>query len=1128
MHVMEDYVQWKPNRWPRYQNLRIMKLTLFLLVIVVGTQANGISQTVTMSGNNIPLKKVFATIKQQTDYVVFYGDKHILKQSTPVSIIAKGMELTEFLDEVLKDQPLRYEIVDKTISILPAKPNKNTDPTERSTVIINGRVVNENGEPVVAASVQIKGTEKGTVTNEEGVFTFSDLQGDETLVISGVGIETFEIKIAGRTQLVLQAKLKATTVGEVIVTGYGSYNRKDYTGAANVVKTSNLKDVPTVSIADRLVGTTPGMQITLGSGQPGAAESIRIRGLGSINAGNEPLIVIDGIPVINGNVSKVGGTAAGTSLLASINPSDIESLTVIKDAAAASLYGSRAANGVIVITTKTGKQGKTAINVKTDIGFSNMAVDYRPLLNGNDKAKLLQLGIENYAIDNGFALDNPAIQRLNVYTTEPWSGWTDWRKELTRTGKRQNYEFSISGGNEQTKIYTSLAYTNQEGVSRGAAFKRIAGRINAAHQVGRLQLFANTLLTSINQDIDFEGGTTSPFAASSFYVSPADYPYNQDGSFNTTAGFTGVYGSINNPKLLANYNYNKNNTLRTLNNVGATINIISGLRIKQQLSYDYVGAAGQSWLDPRTGPGISTNGKFTRVNDSYAKLVWQTQLYYEKAIFDKHFIDAFAGYEGENYKTTNATSVGEDYPNAQLPEIANAARSTSTSVIAASGLISYLSRLNYNYDKRYYVSASYRRDGSSRLSPESRWGNFWSVSGAWRLADEAFWKNSNAGKIFTDAKLKASYGVNGTQPTDWFGFDGLYRLGNNYDGLPGSAESSIPNPSLTWEKNLSFNVGAELTILDRVNLSIEYYNRNTKDLLVLQPISQVTGFVNYWRNIGSMNNRGIEISADTRLINRRDFTWTVSANASFNKNKLTQLAAGQNEIISYPFIRQVGLAYNTYHAFERAGIDPETGKQLYYKNTPVKDNDGNITGYDRTTVNTHTLAQKVALGQMEPKWFGGFSSSIQWKGLHVNILFSYTLGGHIYDHYGVYQADGADYAYTGGLASFYDINKVWKQPGDKAELPRFTYSRIYPASDRWLLSTDHLRLKSLSVAHDIPESWRNALKLSNARLFASASNLFTIKRSSLYVDPESVANGGLLTGETPPLKTIVIGLEINF
>lgn len=982
-----------------------------------------------------------------------------------------------------------------------------------------------SNETVPFATVSLKGTTVSASTDAMGSYEI-DAPSDGVLIFSFIGLKTVEVQINGSTTVDCSLDSDSEALDEAIVTGYGTYTKKEYTGSASVLNTSKIKDMPTVSIANRLAGAATGIQITSGSGQPGSVEAIRIRGMGSINAGNEPLVVIDGVPVVSGNVSKVG--TAGTSILSTISPSDIESMTVIKDAAAASLYGSRAANGVLIITTKKGKQGKTQFNVKADMGFSDMAVNYRPLLSGDERAKVLYVGIENYASDNNKKIDDESLKNMFKYIEKPWNGWTDWRKELTRIGKSQNYEVSASGGNEKTRIFASLSYTNQEGISYNSNYERITGRINVSHKAGIFTLDANTMITSINQMIDGEGGTTSPFAASSFYVSPADYPYNPDGSFNISKGFTGVYGSMNNPKLLSTYNYSENNPLRSFSNLTGTLNLLDGLAVKQLVSFDFMNAVGKSWLDPRTGPGASTKGKYTRTSDNYKKIVSQTQAIYDRTFANKHNIGVLFSFELEDYQLSSLTGIGEDYPNYSLPEIATAGRSSSTSTVSETSMISYVSRLNYSYDQRYYMSVSYRRDGSSRLSPSERWGDFWSVSGSWRVASEKFWINSGLGKVVTDLKIRASYGVNGTQPSEWYGFNGLFKYGNNYNNAPGSAESNILNPNLTWEKNKSFNLGLEFSIKNRFNFTIEYYNRDTKDLLMRQPISMVTGFGNYLKNVGSMNNRGVEIEFNTSLISAKDFYWNLSVNASNNKNKITQLTNGQTEIIEYPFIRKVGLPYNTYHAYERAGIDSNTGMQLYYKNTPIKDANGNITGYDRSTVSSVSQAAKVPLDQMEPKWTGGITNSFSWKNLSLSVTFTYSLGGHIYDHYGVYQADGADYAYTGSLPSFYDYNKIWKNPGDNAELPRFVYSRSYSASDRWMLSTDHIRLKNLTLAYNLPKKWVNQIKLENLRVYTSAANLLTLKSKKLYVDPESVANGGYLTGETPILKTVIFGIEIGF
>ena len=977
-------------------------------------------------------------------------------------------------------------------------------------------------EPVPFATVSLKGATVGVSTDINGYYEI-DATADGVLIFSFIGLKTTEVPIEGRAVVSCLMESDAETLDEVVVTGYGTYTKKEFTGSASVLRTDKVKDMPTVSAVNRLTGTTPGVQITSSSGQPGSTETIRIRGMGSINAGNEPLFVIDGVPVSNGSISSVGSAAVGTSILSTISPSDIESMTVIKDAAAASLYGSRAANGVIVITTKRGAQGATKFNFKMDMGFSNMAVDYRPTLSGDERAKVLLMGLHNVGLSDA----QITAGGYDYFITKPWSGWTDWKDLFLRTGKTQNYEMSISGGSEKTRIFASLSYSDQEGITRGSSYERVTGRVNASHKFGPFSIDVSSMITSISQRIDLEGGTVSPFASMAFYISPADYPYNQDGSFNTSTGFSMLYGAQNNPLLAAAHNYTKNSPFRTFNTLTASLNLFDGFTVKQVVSYDFMNSEGRNWTDPRTGPGMNSNGTYYRTSANYKKLISQTQAMYDKTFANRHNLSVLFSFEAEDYQSELVTATGTNYANYLFPEIANAGTKVGSSSTSEYGLISYVSRLNYNYDHRYYLSASYRRDGSSRLGVNSRWGDFWSVSGSWRLSEESFWQNS-IGKLFTDARVRASYGENGTLPSSLFGHLGLFNFGYNYLDIPGYAEGSIAYPDLSWERNLAFNIGFDFTIYNRFNFIVEYYNRDTKDLLMSRAISQITGFGSMLQNVGAMNNKGVELSFDTYIIRNNDFDWTVSANAYHNVNKLVSLVDGQTEMMSYPFIRKVGLPYNTFHALERAGIDPNTGQQLYYKNTPIKDANGNITGYDRSTTASTGAAAKVPVGQLEPKWSGGITNSFSYRGIDLSFTLSFAFGGHVYDHYGPYQGDGAYYAYTGGLGTYNDINKMWQKPGDNAELPRFVYNNSFSFSDRWLLPTDHLRLKNITLAYSLPQKWVKKVKLSSARFYSSAVNLFTIKSKKLYVDPESSPGGGLLTGETPSLRTITFGVELGF
>ena len=636
---------------------------------------------------------------------------------------------------------------------------------------VTGTVISEeDGLPVVGASILVKGTTVGTVTDMDGKFTLSNVPSSaKTLVVSFIGMATQEVAIKQTVNITL--KSDAEVLEEVVVTGYGNFKKSSFTGSASNVSTEKLQDIPTVSVQDRLAGSVSGVQITSTSGQPGAVASVRIRGMGSINASNEPLYVIDGVPMLNGDVSEFSYADSGNSLMATLNSNDIESMTVIKDAAAASLYGSRAANGVIVITTKKGASGKTKINLRADWGLSNMAIDYRPILNGEDRREILHLGLANYALNTGndeAAAKAFADKNIEDFAARPWSGYTDWKDVLFRNGSHQNYEVSAQGGSEKTRFYTSFAYTKQEGITNVSGYERFTGRANVTHQANRLTLEANTMFTNSTQNVNNEGTSfASPIMCYAMTASPSTYPYNEDGSFSTN--FPALNGA--NPVQTEAYNYNRSTINRFLGSLSATWNIWDNLNIKEVVSYDFNQNNERVWWDPRSNDGRSSNGVYQRVMGNRAKLNTQTQLTYNKVIAEKHTLDALIGFETEDYKYDYVYANGNTYPS-YLPEIENAGNTRASSSVQRYRMTSFLGRLNYDYENKYYFSASFRRDGSSRLSRESRWGDFWSVSGSWRITSESFMENIK--EVITDAKLRASYGVNGTQPSDYYGYLGVF------------------------------------------------------------------------------------------------------------------------------------------------------------------------------------------------------------------------------------------------------------------------------------------------------------------------------------------------------------------
>lgn len=954
----------------------------------------------------------------------------------------------------------------------------------------------------------------GTITDIDGKYELKSLPaGSKTLVFRFVGMKLIERPI---TSDVINAKMEADNqqIEEVVVTGYGTYKKQAFTGSASTIDSKKTMDVPTVSIENKLAGAVAGVNITSTSGQPGSVQSVSIRGMGSMNAGNQPLYVIDGVPMMTGNASSFSYESAGSSLLSTLNANDIENMTVIKDAAAASLYGSRAANGVIVITTKRGKAGKTKFNVKSDFGFSDMAINYRPTLNGDDRREILHLGLVNYATKNGIA-DPTGYANTNIdtYAGKPWSGYTDWRDLLLQRGMHQNHEVSAAGGSENTNFYSSLSYTSQQGITLNSDFQRVTGRLNLNHKAGNFNMGANVTFASTEQDVNTEGTSFSnPLMALSMTISPSSYPYNEDGTYAT---YFPALNADSNPLQSSNVNYNKSKIIRTQNNVFAGYSITKDLSVKQTLSLDFNNTNSSVWWDPRFGDGKGSKGVMQKYSINRTRLSSQTQAQYVKTFADVHNVDVLAAYELEDNKTESLYGNGNTFPSFQKPEIGNASTTRASSSTDGHRMISYVGRVNYNYDNKYFVGGSFRRDGTSRLSPDSRWGNFWSTSASWMFTKEDFM--SSLQNVVSNGKLRLSYGVNGTQPSDLYGFMALYGYGYNYNGNPGSAETQLENSGLKWEKNYATNIGLDFTLFNRLSFTVDYYNRDTKDLIMNLPVSQTTGFSNYLVNIGEMNNRGFEFEITSRNFATNDFTWTTSFNLTHNKNKVTKLDGNQTEIIDGRLIHKVGYAYNTFYLREYAGVDPQTGKELFYTND----------GTGGTTTNP-SAAKYVTAGSVDPKVSGGLSNNLRWKDFDLNFTFTYSLGGKAYDNATWIQSNGGTYNYYGNVPSYYDINKVWTGPGDtKATLPQFTYGNTNNVSTRWLKSTDHLRLKNLTFGYNIPKNWVAKAGFEKVRLYFSGTNLLTFKDKDLYFDPE-VPTNGIVLFTAPALRTLAFGIDIGF
>ncbi len=988
----------------------------------------------------------------------------------------------------------------------------------------------EDGEPLIGATISVKGNEaQGVVTDIEGKYILQIPNSDCTLVVAYLGMKTQELKAPSSGILNISLEAESMNLDEVVVTGYGNFSKSSFTGSANTLRADMMKNVPVMTVEQKLQGMTTGVNITSSSGQPGANQSIRIRGMGSFNASQEPLFVIDGVPVTSGSLSTGGADAAymnnsKTNIMSTLNPSDIENITVIKDAAAASLYGSRAANGVILITTKQGKAGRTQVSLNIAGGFSDAAVDFRPTLSGDQRYELLYEGLYNYALDKQMKSPSEyAGQEIGKYAYVPELGYTDWRKELLRTAIHQNYEASVSGGNERTTFYASLGYNSQEGLAKNSSLDRYSARLNMSQKVGKYgEVGANVMFTQMNQEMNEERGSSiNPFLDVAMLMNPSMTVRDKDGNY------VGAYpGTTLNPLRDILTDYNRTRMTRMFSTGYASIEPLKGLKLKETLSYDYTIQKDSRYFNPLSaaGPKSGSDAQTSKGFIEYGKLISSTSLNYVHTFNYKHHLDVLAAYEIESYQTDKASGERSRLPsNSNLVEPDNASVLNSfISSTQAYRMLSYLSRLNYDYDDRYYIAGSFRRDGSSRLSPKNRWGNFWSVSGMWHLSNESFMKPIK--HILSDVKIRASYGVNGNQPGSLYGYMGLYTYGQSYMGGFGSYESSLANPNLKWEKNYNLNIGLDLAFLSRIFLSIEYYNRDTKDLLYSLPISATTGFTNYLSNVGQLNNKGVELELRTINFATPHFNWSTVLNLSHNSNKIISLNGQLEQSIEGTwFIHKVGLPYHTFYVKEFAGVDPQNGDALYYTNTQNADG-----SYSKEITNDISKAQAIPYKSVNPKISGGLTNILNYKQLDLSFTLTYSLGGYSFDKLGTYIENGTTNIYTSKYnLPAYAMDR-WQKPGDQTDVPRFVYNQS--ASDnnssRYIHSTDHLRLKNLTLGYTLPREWTRKVMVNKARFYFSGSNLLTWAKWKQY-DPETPVNGEVFC-EAPPMRTFSFGVQLTF
>jgi TonB-linked SusC/RagA family outer membrane protein len=1026
---------------------------------------------------------------------------------------------------------------------------------------ITGTVTDAAGKPIGGATVLVKGASIGTTTKADGTYSINVPPTAKTLVISSVGNTPQEFSIAGKTVINSSLQPAEKDLDEVVVVAYGTVKKRSFTGSANKISGESIAKRPNTNIAAALVGAAPGVQTNAGSGQPGSAPAVRIRGFGSVSGSNDPLYVVDGVPYFGS--------------IANLNSNDIEDLTILKDASSTALYGNRAANGVVMVTTRKGKKGsKPTISVSYNRGVTDRAIPeydrvnalqyypvmweayrnslvYRatnplPIATANTQATADIRTLLGY---NPFNVANNAIVgtdgKLNsaaqlIYKPED----LDWEKSIRRLGQRQDASITISGGQEKTDYFMSLGYLEEKGYIIRSDYKRFNGRLNLNNQV------TSWLKTGINLGGTFtksnqasSTGTTAfvnPFQFSRSIgpiypiyaydpANPGSYLLDANGNRQYDYGNLSSLGIPNRPggasggrHITAETELNQENFDRNFWSVRtyAEFRFLKNFKFTTNVAVDITNQNNLNFGNKLVGDA-APNGSLTKTNGKNTFYTLNQLLTYTKTV-RKHSFDVLIGHENtdEKYESFSASRTNQiasgnfDLINFSVP-------GSSTSVTDIRRNEGVFSRFNYDYDNKYFVSVNYRKDGASNFSKDKRWGDFGGVGVSWRIDRENFLANS---KVISSLKLRASYGTNGNNAgISFYAYQPLFALGFNNALEPGILQSSLGNQDLEWEVNKKSDVAVEFGLFkERIKGTFELFNRVSNNLLFDVPLPLSSGVASQTRNVGSMFNRGIELNLNVDVFRTKDFTWNVNLNLTKIKNEITKLP--QEEIISGTKKLKVGYSIYDYWLREWQGVDPADGAALYRADVGTLSGSRIVKAGDTLTTNQNNGKFRYN-GSAIPDYYGSVTNTFTFKGVELNILTTFQKGGKVYDVTYAGLMDPGNY----GAAVHSDVLKAWKQPGDITNIPRMDAGQrgiSNAASDRWLTDASFINIRSLSLSYGFPSSVVSRLNVSSIRFGVTAENLsISTKRKGMNVE-ESFT--GVTSQAFIPQRVISAGLNITF
>jgi TonB-linked SusC/RagA family outer membrane protein len=966
---------------------------------------------------------------------------------------------------------------------------------EPTNIKISGKVSDEDGLPLPTATVMIKGTTTGTITQSDGSYTITAPAESSVLEFSFVGYVKQQVAVGTKTVINVTLKSDATLLKETVVIGYGVEQKALLTSSVGVVNADKMKNLPVPTLDGVLQGQSAGVQVSQNSGTPGGGMSVRVRGLTSISSSDQPLYVIDGIPVTTGDYAQIGYEGQGTNALSDINPRDIESISILKDAAAAAIYGARSSNGVVLITTKRGKQGKSNISASASYGIQQVW----------KKLKMLDAR-EWMEYRNDLAESEVFTQaQMNNITTD-----TNWQDEIFRNAPTSNIELSASGGNDKTKFFISGNYYKEEGALIGADYSRLNSRLNLDHTLTDKINMGVSMGISYAKTNRVEGDQSTHGILPNGISTPAIFPvYNEDGTYNQD-------GPYSNAISIANEATNENFSFRTLGNAFLNYNIIKNLTFSTKWGVDFFNLREHAF-EYNTVQGKKYNGLGFETYTNVMNVVSNNTLKYSLSVH-KHSLEVLGGYSFEKKQTRWSFMRGQDYPDESLGYTVSAATIVEAYANALDrGTESFFGRLNYNYSNKYIASLSVRDDASTNFPSENQWALFPSASLAWRLTEE---KSFHLPEQINEMKFRVSYGVTGNDNvSNPFGYKELYGT-NTYDTKSGYYPTVIPNPKRKWESTYQFDAGIDLALFaNRITLTFDYYNKQTKDLLLDRLIPGSSGFTSITENIGQVENKGFELSLSTVNLDGK-FKWNTTFNLSANRNKVIKLynhepiddiGRGSNRVMEG---QPIGVFFN----YKWLGIDPSTGDCVYAdpnKNDRVDTDD------------------RMVVGNPQPDFIGGLTNTFSYKGFDLSVFLQFSYGNDVFNGSRLYLE-----SLTGGDNQLESVTRRWKNPGDITDIPRATSDETATAnnrrsSSRFIEDGSYLRIKNVTLGYTFNSNWVKKVKLESVRLYCTTQNLYTFTHYS-GLDPEVnyIGDDNTVIGTDfftyPQSRSYNVGLNIKF